>query len=546
MLLALSAVSWYNIYMPNTADPIKTPQEYQAEIDALQSELSKLQILIRYYETQLLESKRRQFGSSSEKTDIDGRQMNLFDDSEATTEQPDIPDEVDEIKYKRKKRKGKREEDLSGLPVERIEYELDESERVCPQCGGIMQEIGVDVRRELKLIPSKVIVLEQGRHTYACEKCSKQSDNTPIVKAKGPTPLINGSLASASLVAHISTQKFLNGMPIYRLEKGFTLDGVVISRNTMYNWVIMCSERYLEALYGRLKGILLEENVLHCDETYVQVLREPGRKAQQKSYEWIYRTTGYSKHNIVIYDYQPTRSRKHAEEFLEGFSGYLHTDGYEVYHGLSSDIIVAGCWSHCRRPWEKAYKALPKDKQEGSAAEQAIAYINELFRLERTYKDLTPGERYEARLEKSKPVADSFFEWAAGLGALPKSLLGEAVGYTLNQCKYLNNVFLDGRLELSNNRAERSIKPFVMGRKAWLFSTSVAGAKASSVLYSIIETARENGLHPYHYLEYLLTMLPYSTMSELDRLLPWSTDLPAICHAPKKTGGKANGENKRV
>jgi hypothetical protein len=217
---------------------------------------------------------------------------------------------------------------------------------------------------------------------------------------------------------------------------------------------------------------------------------------------------------------------------LKDFKGFLHTDGYQVYHNLPPDIVIVGCWAHARRPWEKALKLTAKEKRKGSDAEKGLAYINALFDFERKFKDLPPEKRYEARLEQSKPVAEAFFAWAETLGALPKTPLGEAANYALSQRKYLENVFLDGRLELSNNRAERSVKPFVMGRKAWLFSNTPAGAEASSVMYSIIETAKENDLHPFNYIKFLLETLPTATTAELENFLPWSDTLPDYCHAP--------------
>lgn len=521
--------------MKNAVLPAENERDYLARIASLEEIIAEQQARIKFYESQLLMSKRRQFGVSSEKSDVDPRQLNLFGEAEAVA--PPEP-ELEEISYKRKKRKGKREEDLSGLPVERIDYELPESDRACPQCGEIMEDIGVDVRRELGLIPARVIVREHAAHAYACSNCRKNSDVTPIVKAKAPAPLISGSLASASLVAHIAVQKYSNAMPLYRLENGFKLDGVSVSRQTMANWVIQCSERFLEAIYRLLIIFLLRESILHADETVFQVLREPGRAAQTKSYEWIYRTSGCAEHKVVIYDYQQTRSQEHPKRFLRDFKGFLHTDGYQVYHNLPPDIIVAGCWAHVRRRWENLLKTIPREKRKGSNAERGLAYCNALFSLEREFGalKLTPQERYEKRLEKSKPVADAFFAWAGSLGALPKSALGEAVGYMLSQRKYLENIFLDGRLEISNNRCERSVKPFVMGRKSWLFAATPAGAMANSVMYSIIETARENGLHPYRYVEFLLKTLPGSTTGDLESLLPWSEQLPDICYAPHKRG----------
>jgi hypothetical protein len=233
----------------------------------------------------------------------------------------------------------------------------------------------------------------------------------------------------------------------------------------------------------------------------------------------------------VIYDYQQTREQEHPQEFLKEFKGFLHTDGYQAYHNLPNEIVVAGCWAHVRRKWEHLYKTIPKEKRKDSSAGQAMAYINALFSLEREFSDLTPQERYEKRLEKSKPVADAFFAWAEGLKALPKGPLGQPVTYMLSQRGFLYNVFLDGRLEISNNRAERSVKPFVIGRKNWLFANTPDGANASSIMYSIIETAKENGLHPQRYIEFLLKVLPGSTTGDLENLLPWSKDLPDYCRA---------------
>ena len=500
----------------------------RAEYDALNGKIEKLEALVKWYENQLLSSKRRQFGSSSEKTDIGLQQLGLFDEMRIT---PPPGPETEEITYTRRKQVGKREDDLSGLPVERIDYELPEPERVCPECGETMRDIGVDVRREFQLIPAKVIVLEHAAHTYACRSCERKGRDVTFAKAKAPVALISGSLASPSLVSHIAAQKYVNGMPLYRLENGFRYDGVNISRQTMSNWVIKCSELYLEPVYERLKKYLLSESVIHADETVVQVLREPGRAAQTKSYEWVYRTSGCSEHKIAVYEYRETRSQEHPKAFLKGFKGFLHTDGYKVYHNLPPDITVVGCWSHVRRKFEAILKNNPK----GPNAETGVAYINVLFKLEREFAGLTPKERCQKRLEKSKPIADTFFAWAAGLGALPKIPLGDAVHYALSQRPFLENVWLDGRTEISNNRCERSVKPFVMGRKAWLFSNTPAGARASSVMYSLIETAKENGLHPCRYLEFLLETLPNSTTSGLEALLPWSEALPERCRAPKKT-----------
>jgi len=512
--------------MENTVIGDDTVTISKAEYESMQHQITWLM-------EQLALLKRHRFGTSSEQLDADARQqLSLFHEADAPADGNLSEPELEEITYKRSKQKGKREQDLSGLPVERIEHELPSEERVCPECGGVMDDIGVHVRRGLKMIPARMVVVEDVIHTYACLPCGKTGDHTPIVTAPVREALIPGSLATPSLVSYLMTQKYQNGLPLYRIEKGFQFDGIHISRQTMANWIITCAGSYLLAIYLLMISYLLKEPVLHADETTYQVLREPGRRPQTKSYEWVYRTSGCAAHPIVIYEYQETRGHEHPEKFLKDFKGYLHTDGYEGYHGLPTDITVVGCWFHARQYWENLLKTIPKDKRTDSAAAQGLGYIEKLFAFEREWKNLAPKERQEKRLAKSKPVSDAFFEWAGSLGALPKSLLGQAVHYALSQRKYLENVYLDGRLELSNNRAERSVKPFVIGRKNWLFAATPEGAKASSIIYSIIETAKENALRPFQYMQYLLETLPNITTGNLEALLPWSKTLPDNCHVP--------------
>jgi len=497
--------------------------------------ISKQGELIKFYEEQFALSQRRQFGQSSEQTPDQLRFENLFNESEALAD-PSLPEpEIEEITYKRKKRKGKREDDLSSLPVERTDYELPESERICPECGDVMGDIGVTVRNELEVIPARVLNREHAVHAYGCAGCEKNGKPRQIIKADAPVPLISGSLASPSAVAQIATQKYVNGIPLYRQEKGFTYDGVVISRQNMANWLIYCSQNYLVGIYSLMKAKLLEETVLHADETSVQVLHEPDRAAKTKSYEWLYRASGCAGYQIVIFEYQETRRRDHPDEFLKDFKGFLHTDGYEVYHGLPPDITVVGCWSHCRRYWEKLYESItPAAARDGSDAERGLVYINLLFAFEHEYIGMTPNERLEWRIKQSKPVSDDFFGWVETLRAPPKTLLGEAINYSLSQREYLENIYLDGRLEISNNRAERALRPFVQGRKQWLFSNTPNGAESSSIYYSLIETAKENNINPYQYIKFLLEQLPTAKSSDLETLMPWSENIPEYCRIPVK------------
>lgn len=512
--------------------------ELKLTVEKQTAQIAKLEALVRYYEEQFKLSQRRQFGTSSEQSPEQLCIENWFNEAEDQAD-ASLPEPIYE-EVRRKKRVGKRADDLSGLPVERVDYELPESERICPECGEIMRDIGVAVRDELEVIPAKVIHKEHAVHAYGCANCEKNNDRTPIVKAKTPVPLISGSLASPSAVSHIVSQKFVNGIPLYRQEKGFAYDGVVLSRQTMANWLIYCTQNYLSAIYSLMINYLLKEDVCHADETTVQVLHEPNRAATSKSYEWLYRTSACSSHPVVIYEYRETRSQEHPKAFLKDFKGYLHTDGYQAYHNLPSGITVVGCWFHARQYWEHLYETIPADKRGGSNAERGLVYINLLFALEDEYRDMNPDERYTKRLEYSKPVSDDFFEWAASLSALPKSLLGEATHYAASQRKYLENVYLDGRLELSNNRAERSIKPFVQGRKVWLFSNTPNGAESSSILYSLVETAKENHLNPMQYIKFLLEKLPTAKTGDLEAFLPWSKSLPDSCRVPVKSSNQKN------
>jgi hypothetical protein len=249
---------------------------------------------------------------------------------------------------------------------------------------------------------------------------------------------------------------------------------------------------------------------------------------------WLYRTSGDAPHPIVLYEYQATRSSAHPKKFLNGWEGYLHADGYSGYHNLPPGITVIGCWVYASRKFKDAMKAVPEEAQPTSRANEAIKRIGYLFHLKNQWENLGADERQKLRLEKSKPEAEKFFEWLESLHVLPKSTLGAAITYTLDQRKWLMNFYLDGRLELSNNRAENAIRPFVVGRKNWLFCNTQRGAEASSIVYSIIETAKANGLKPFDYLKFLFETLPNSTTSQLPALLPWGDAVPDVCMVHKK------------
>jgi len=468
------------------------------------------------------------YGSSSEKTNPE--QLSLFDEAENEADKRRPEPEVEQITYTRRHGREKQEEEtLPDLPVETVEHILPKEEQICPECGSELHVMGHDTRRELEIIPAQVKVIEHVREVYACRNCEKTATSVPIIKAPEPEPIIKGSAASPSSVAHIITQKYVNAVPLYRQEQEFLMNGILLSRQTMANWLVRSSEDWLSPLYEQLKIELLREEVLHADETTLQVLKEPGRSSRSESYMWLYRTGECALRPTALYEYQPTRSSSHPKAFLNGFRGYLHTDGYAGYHALPSEVKIVGCWAHARRKFDEAVKGTPPEARINLPSQKGLDLCNELFRLEREYEKLKPKERYEERLRRSKSISEALFEWASGLGALAKSLLGKAIHYLLSQRSYLENVYEDGRLELSNNRAERSIKPFVIGRKNWLFSATPKGANASSVIYSVVETAKENGLRPFEYLKYLFETMPNKEEEKYESLLPWSATLPDRC-----------------
>lgn len=491
--------------------------------------ITELEQKIQWFTSQILLARHKKFGSSSEQNNV--AQMSLFNEAETEVDLSVPEPSLTEVKAHYRKRTRLTTDKLpEDLPVEIIEHILPEEKRSCPDCGSELHTMGKETHDELKVIPAKAIITRHVRHTYSCRNCERTSDRVPIIKAEMPEPVIKGSFAAPETIAHIASQKFMMALPLYRQEQQWKESGILLSRQTMSNWLIKASEQWLEPIYREMKQKLCGHNVLHADETVLQVLKEPGKKAQSKSYMWLYRTSGEARHQIVLYDYQPDRKHLHPKGFLKDFKGYLHTDGYNGYHKLPEDIIVVGCWAHLRRKFFDALKTLPKEKQPGSSAAKGVACLDQLFHLEKQFALLNPEDRLKERIRLSKPIVEEFFSWVGSLAALPNTLLGKAVHYAGTQRKYLERYLLDGRLEVSNNRAERSIKPFVIGRKNWLFSNTPGGAKASAIYYSLIVTARENSLNPFEYLTWIFTNAPNlgkpGYVAGIEDFLPGSTALP--------------------
>ncbi|MBC7075955.1 MAG: IS66 family transposase [Syntrophomonadaceae bacterium] len=518
-------------------------EQLNDKILTLEQQIAELNAKLKWYEEQFRLSRQRQFGVSSEKSDPE--QISLFNEAEDIANPAVEEPTVETITYQRKeKQAGQREKKLADLPVETIEYRLSEHEQICPCCQGKLHEMSTQVRQELKIIPAQIKVVKHVQYIYACRQCEKENITTPIIKAEMPMPILPGSLASPSLVAYIMDQKYTNSLPLYRQEQQFSRLGIELSRQTMANWLLAAADPWLKIIYDRMHEHLLKRDILHVDETTLQVLKEPGRSAKSKSYMWLYRT-GRDGPPIVLYDYQTTRASKHPDNFLSGFKGYLQTDGYSGY-GKLTGVTLVGCWAHARRKFTEALKALPTaQKDKPVAAKVGLNYCNRLFAIERQLKDKSVKERYEKRLELAKPILDEFHIWLKKQRqqTLPKSAFGQAIAYCLNQWDDLSHFLLDGRLEIDNNRAERSIKPFVIGRKNFLFSNTPRGARSSAIIYSIIETAKENNLKPYNYLMYLFEQLPNVNTNDvavINSLLPWSDTLPEECRMSKKENNSDN------
>jgi len=475
------------------------------------------------------------YGQSSEKRKYvlgeEDNQLSLFNEAEAeSNHKAPEPDKVSVAGHTRKAKRTK-EELAANAPVVEIICDLDEEKQVCEECGGKMRVLGKEpVREELEFIPAQARLLRYIRYSYVCEICEKETGEATIIKAPTPAPVIKRSLASASSVAHVIYQKYVNGMPLYRQEKDWANQGIILSRATLANWIIRSAIDWLLPLWETMKFHLLKQAVIHADESVIQVLKEEGKKPSSESRMWVYCSGNTGEAPVVLFEYQPTRSGEHARRFLEGFHGFLQTDGYSGYNKVP-EVTRCGCWSHLRRKYQEA---MPKSGSlKDSAATVGFEYCNKLFAIEKDLEQLSPEKRKIQRQEQSKPVLEAYWSWLETVNPLQGSKLGEAITYSVNQKASLCTFLEDGRIELSNNRAENAIRPFVLGRKGWLFADTKKGAQASAIAYSIVETAKANGLNVYMYLVHIFSKMPAldfkTDPSLLEDLMPWSPKLPNYC-----------------
>ena len=465
---------------------------------------------------QLKLSKKKIYGSSAEKIAEDYGQLNLFNEAEMERQPIAVEPKIEEITYKRKKASKRKQREIYGdLPVEEIIYDIPEEEKICENCKSEMSFMKYEVRRELKIVPAKVTVVEHKKAVYVCKNCDKNGIESSFKTAKSTPALIEKSLVSPSMLAYIMNQKFTCAMPLYRQEQEFKRMGINLSRQTMANWMIK-GANLLNPVYEEMRKRLVSKSFLHADETPLEVLNEPGKEPTSKSYMWVYKTGKHEGKPIVLYKYEVGRSGSFPKQFLKGFEGYLHCDGWTGYDKVEN-IKRCGCWAHLRRYFLNAVEVQEDKSDYSTIAGQGFLMIEKIFSLEKQKDNNSNGytldEIAEIRKTQSVQKVQEFFEFCEknqGV-TLPKSLTGRAITYALNQKETLETFLENPKIELTNNSAERAVKPFVIGRKNWLFCNTPDGASSSAIIYSIIETAKANNLNPYEYLEQIFSNIQQVT-----------------------------------
>ena len=522
----------------------------QDQMEGLTRQTQALNDKMQLMMEQLVLSKKSRFGRSSEKMaepgqirfmEVDG-EIVFFNEAEAVCDlDAPEPDSLEPQQPKKKKQAGKREEDLAGLPVRRIDHYLSEKELAAEFGEKGWKQLPDAISRCYRFVPAKVEVEEHHVGVYS----SKTDDR--MVKAPHPKKLLPGSLVSPSLAAAVLNGKYVNAVPLYRLEKEFERYGLAITRQNMANWVIRLGESCFGPLYDYLHTLLYRYPVIQADETPVLVNKD-GRPAGSKSWMWVYRSGClYQKEQVILYEYQKTRNASHPRKFLKDYNGICVTDGYQVYHTLEKekeDLKIAGCWVHCRRKFEEALEVIPKELRKQSVLDLLMNQIRAIYREEGKLSGFSADERVEKRQLVVKPLVDAFFAYVKqNSGRVAKSgKAREAFTYALNQEPYLRVFLENGNVPMDNNASERAIRGFCIGKKNWEMIDTVHGASASAIIYSISETAKANGLKPYEYFEYLLTEIPKhqdeSSTDFLADLLPWSEKLPEYIRKPKKASEK--------
>ena len=505
--------------LPDDIDALKSlvaDQVARNEQLATENQRYKTQVLTLQEQLNLALAKR--YAASSEKISPD--QVCLFNEAEVAVEPaPDADDELIIVPAHTRKKCG-RKPLPDSLPRIDVVHELPESERRCDHDAQLLTEIAEVISEQLDIIPARIQVIRHIRKKYACT-CGQCIKTAPL-----PAQPIPKSMASPGLLSHIAVSKYQDALPLYRQETILQRIGVELPRATLANWMIQVGT-LIQPIVNLLRDRLLDYDILQMDETTVQVLKEDGKAAQSKSYLWLQRG-GPPHQPVVLYDYDPGRGAGVPKRLLAGFTGYLQTDGYDGYNAVvaANALTHVGCMAHARRKFSEAVKAQGKNKKKGKA-HQGLVLIQKLYRVEKQARRRVPEDRYARRQQQARPVLDELRSWLDDSLPLvpPTSATGKALHYLHREWGKLIRYLDDGRIEIDNNGAENAIRPFVVGRKNWLFSASVKGVKASANLYSLIETAKANGLEPYAYLRYLFTALPKAeTVEVIETLLPGNVD----------------------
>ena len=512
--------------------------QLQDQNDKLSGEVQELNKKMEVLIEQITLANKNRFGRSSEKTmdtsqicfmEVDGTIV-FFNEAEAISDlDAEEPDTLENKPARKPKTVGKKEADIKDLPVNIINHYLTDEELVAEFGENGWKQLPDAISKHYRFIPAKVEIDEHHVGVYA----SKTDDR--IIKADHPKALLHGSLVSPTIAAAIMNGKYVNAVPLYRLEQEFSRYGLAITRQNMANWMIRLGESYLAVLYDYLHKKLYDYHVIQADETPVLVNHD-GRSAGSKSYMWVYRSGHlYTDKQIVLYDYHKTRNSSHPREFLSNYSGICVTDGYQVYHTIEKeceDLQIAGCWVHARRKFDEALTVIPKAHRNKSDAFLVIKQIQAIYREEGKLNELSSEERLTQRQLVIKPLVDTLFAYLKKMEpTVPASgQLRKAYTYILNQEKYLRVFLEDGEVPIDNNASERAIRGFCIGKKNWQMIDTINGAHSSAIIYSIAETAKANSLKPYDYFVYLLEEIPKHMDQEdrtfLEDLLPWSEKLP--------------------
>ena len=518
--------------LPDTfEEALEFIQKLQAENTELKAAIDKQNIMLSNLNEMLVKGRKAMFGKSSEQlSNIEGsEQLTLFNEAEQEYSAGSSEPTAETITSKPRTRKKR----LSGeeLPesVEHKKVVIDLDDKSCPECGKEMVCIGEEfIRSELNIIPAQISVIDYYRKKYKCKSCEEDNLSADIIAAEMPVPVIKKSMASAGTIAYVIQQKYQMGTPLYRQEQYRKSQDIALSRTTMANRIIR-SSMWVKPLWSRMTTLLRSEDIVHADESVLRVLKRNGKQVDGQSRCRVFCSGKDSERKMSLYLYHPTRSAKVVEDNPGSYTGYLQTDGYAGYNAAANAVRL-GCRSHARRKW---VECLPKGIDNiNSKAAQALEQVEQIFAEDKCLEGLPINEICEKRLERIKPMLERYWELLGSITANGGSNLEKAVNYSLNNKKELEVFLLDGRLELTNNRAERAVKPFVMGRKNRLFADTNKGADASMMWYSIIESAKLNNLDVYGYLLHLLNELPklgeYPTDEQLDNLMP-RAELPKFC-----------------